>query len=191
MKRSVALALTLFGLTTTALGPERAEAAALPTDVLGRPVPVGEGRPTLVFYTNRHNRDVLQAHAFELAYELRAARPIVVVHVDLRDVPGLFRGMAKREVKKSHRESIAFMKQVFRKHGVEPPAELDASLFMVPATDGAAHAALNLAKNTKQVVATALDAAGDQLASGPFPATARRLTRAITSQGPGASYARR
>jgi hypothetical protein len=177
--RMIAALACLLGL----LGAIPARAAAS-TDVFGREVPVGKGRPTLMLYANRGTSEQLRAHAFDFAYELREERPIVVVQVDLRDVPSLFRGTAHKEIRQRHRESLDFMKQLFHEQGQEPPADLEESLFMVADNKGETHRALGLPKGFNRVFAKALSPSGEELASGPFPDAAGELERAIESAPP-------
>jgi hypothetical protein len=169
MKKIAALAC-LLGL----LGAIPARAAEV-EDVFGREVPIGQGRPTVVLYANRGTRDELRQHVYQFIYEVRDEKPIVVVHVDLRDVPGLFKGMAKGELRKSHRESLDLMRELFRKHGEAPPAELESSLYMVADSKGEPHKSMGLQKGFDQVVAQVLSPSGQELARGPFPQSARKL----------------
>jgi hypothetical protein len=175
MRIIVALACML-GL----LGALPAHAAEL-QDVFGRAVPLGQGRPAVVLYANRDTREVLRSHAFQFAYQLRREYPIVVVHVDLRDVPSFFRGAARRELRKSHRESIEAIQRLFHDHGQQPPADLETSLYLVADSNGAPHRALGLEKGFLQVLAQALSPAGLELARGHFPESAPSIGRAIQS----------
>ncbi|AKQ68586.1 hypothetical protein A176_005498 [Myxococcus hansupus] len=175
--KKVAVLACLLGL----LGAIPAQAAEL-KDVFGREVPVGKGRPTLVLYANRGSREELRQHAYSFIYDLRAERPIVLIHVDLRDVPGLFKGMARGEIKKSHRESIEHMKNIFRQHGESPPSsELEESLFMVADSKGEPHQSMGLKKGFDRVVAQVLSPSGQEVARGPFPESARRLGESMAS----------
>ena len=181
MKRFALAALMTLGLTLAA-GSD-AHAASVKKDVMGRAVPVGSGRPALVFYTNQNTRETLQKHAFEQVFQLRDLRPIVVVHVDLRDVPGMFQGVAKKEVKKAHRESIQEMVRIFEKNGIEVPRDLlDDSLFMIPEPGGEANEARGLGEGEKRVIAEAVDSDGDVVASGTYPAAAPKLSKALSSE---------
>lgn len=177
--RNIAALACLLGL----LGAIPAQAAEL-KDVFGREVPIGQGRPTLVLYANRGTRDELRQNVYQFVYDVRAQKPIVVVHVDLRDVPGLFKGMAKGEIKKSHRESLELMRNVFREHGQPAPAELDSSLFMVADSKGEPHKSIGLNKGFDQVVATVLNPSGQEVARGPFPDSARKLGQAMNVNPP-------
>lgn len=174
--RKIAALACLLGL----LGAIPAHAAGL-TDVFGREVPVGKGRPALMLYANRGTSEQLRAHAFDFAYALREEHPIVVVQVDLRDVPGLFRSMARKEIRQRHRASLELMRQLFHEQGERPPADLEESLFMVADPKGESHSELGLPKGFKQVFAKALGASGEELVSGPFPASASELEKAIES----------
>lgn len=150
-------------------------------DVMGRDVPIGQGRPAVVLYANRGTRGVLREHAFQFAYTLREERPIVVVHVDLRDIPGLFKGTARKEIRKSYNESLDQMRQLFIDHGQQPPANLEASLFMVADSDGTPHKGLGMEKGFHQAVAQAVSPSGQELARGPFPSACGNISRAIES----------
>ncbi|MBZ4421163.1 hypothetical protein [Myxococcus sp. RHSTA-1-4] len=174
--RKIAALACLLGL----LGAIPAHAAEN-KDVFGREIPIGEGRPTVVLYANKGTRDELRQHVYDFIYDVRKEKPIVVVHVDLRDVPGLFKGMAKGEIRKSHQESLDLMRDVFRQHGEAPPPELETSLFMVADSKGEPHESMGLQKGFKQVVAKVLDPAGAELARGPFPQSARQFVRAMVS----------
>lgn len=174
--RKIAALACLLGL----LGAIPAQASEV-QDVFGRRIPIGQGRPTVVLYANRGTRDELRQHVYEFIYDVRDEKPIVVVHVDLRDVPGLFKGMAKGEIRKSHRESLDLMRGVFRQHGEAPPPELETSLFMVADSKGEPHKSLGLEKGFGQVLARVLAPNGQELARGPFPQSARRFVRAMAS----------
>jgi hypothetical protein len=165
------------------VGALPAHAAEL-QDVFGRTVPLGQGRPAVVLYANRDTRDVLRAHAFQFAYQLRREYPIMVVHVDLRDVPSFFRGAARRELRKSHRESIEAIQKLFREQGQQPPDNLEASLYLVADSTGAPHHALGLQKGFLQVLAQAVSPSGLELARGHFPESAPSIGRAIQSSLP-------
>ncbi len=173
MRMIVALAC-LMGL----LGALPAHAAAL-EDVFGREIPLGQGRPAVVLYANRGTRQVLHEHAFQFAYDLRRERPIVVVHVDLRDVPRLFRGAASRELRKIHRDSLEIIRKLFRDQGQQPPADLEDSFFMVADSNGASHQALGLEEDFHQVLIQALSPSGRELARGRFPEAAPAIGKAI------------
>ncbi|WP_164007329.1 hypothetical protein [Pyxidicoccus trucidator] len=167
------------------VGALPAQAAGL-QDVFGKDVPIGQGRPTVVLYANKGTRDELRQHVYQFIYDVREEKPIVVVHVDLRDVPGLFKGMAKGEIRKSHRESLDLMKQMFRKHGQAVPAELESSLYMVADSKGEPHKSMGLKKGFDQVVAKVLSPSGEEVARGPFPQSARKLGQSMAS-APGAN----
>jgi hypothetical protein len=153
--------------------------AANSTDILGREVPIGEGRPAVVLYANRGNREELRGTAYEFVYRLRAAHPIVVVHVDMRDIPGLFKGVARKEIAKSYRSSLDQMRKLFSDKGQTPPADLESSFFMVADSKGKPHEALGLKKGFDMVVAQAVSPSGQELARGPFPQVASTIGRAL------------
>lgn len=150
-------------------------------DVFGREVPLGQGRPAVVLYANRDTRGVLREHAMQFAYELHRQRPILVVHVDLRDVPGFFKGAASRELRKIHRESLESFQGLFREKGQQPPADLEQSLFLVADSSGTPHRALGLEKGFRQVVVQAVGPSGRELARGLFPESAKVIGRALES----------
>ncbi|MGZ3458784.1 MAG: hypothetical protein ACXU86_09780 [Archangium sp.] len=160
-----------------------AHAAGL-SDVFGRDVPLGQGRPAVVLYANRDTRDVLRDHAMQFAYELRREHPIVVVHVDLRDIPRLFMGAASREIRNIHRDSLEKVRQLFLSQGQQPPADLEDSLYMVADSNGAPHSALGLEKGFHQVLVQAMSPTGRELARGLFPQASETISRAIESSAP-------
>lgn len=158
-------------------------ASASTTDILGREVPVGDGRPMLVFYSNAETRDALSASVYEMSYELRDQNPIVVVRVDLRGVPSLFHGIAHGEVRKAHKESVEVMEQYFRDHGTEPtPGLVNASLFMVPDYGGAPHQARGLEKGFHEMVAEVRDGNGAFITSARFPQGKQKLSKAVEAE---------
>lgn len=148
-------------------------------DILGREVPIGQGRPAVVLYANRGNREELRKTAYEFVYRVRAAHPIVVVHVDMRDIPSFFKGMARRELAKSYRSSLDQMRKMFSDKGQAPPADLESSFFMVADSQGEPHEALGLKKGFDTVVAQAVSPSGQELARGPFPQVASTIGRAL------------
>lgn len=162
------------------VGALPAQAAEL-EDVFGRAVPLGQGRPAVVLYANRDTREVLRTHAFQFAYQLRREHPIMVVHVDLRDVPSFFRSAARHELRKSHRESISAIQKLFREQGQQPPDNLETSLYLVADSTGEPHHALGLEKGFLQVFAQAVSPSGLELARGRFPESAPSIGRAIQS----------
>jgi hypothetical protein len=153
-------------------------------DVFGREVPLGQGRPTVVLYANRDTREVLREHALRFAYDLRRQRPIVVVRVDLRGIPGFFKGAANREIRKIHNDSLHKVRELFLSQGQQPPADLEQSLFMVADSNGAPHSALGLEKGFRQVLVQALGPRGRELARGPFPEASGAIHRALTQASP-------
>ncbi|WP_257450352.1 hypothetical protein [Archangium lipolyticum] len=161
--------------------PAQASAAA---DVFGREIPLGQGRPAVVLYANRDTRDVLRENALRFAYELRRENPIVVVHVDLRGIPGFFMGAASREIRKIHHDSLERIRQLFRDQGQQPPADLEDSLYMVADSNGAPHRALGLEKGFRQVLVQAVSPSGRELARGPFPQAAKAIGQAIEALPP-------
>lgn len=175
--KTIAAVICLFGLL---LGASPAHAEESPNkDVLGRQVPVGQGRPALVLYANRGTRNDLRTTAYPFIYSLREAQPIIVVHVDLRDVPGLFKGVARKEILKSYRSSIEEMQRLFREKGQQPPSDLESSFFIVADSQGEPHEALGLEKGFGQVMAQAVSSSGHELARGPFPQASQVIARAI------------
>lgn len=181
--KSIAALTCLLGL----LGAIPAVAADS-TDILGREVPIGQGRPAVVLYANRGNREELRGTAYEFLYGLRGAQPIVVVHVDMRDIPGLFKGVARKEIAKSYRSSLAQMRKVFSDKGQPPPADLESSFFMVADSKGKPHEALGLKKGFDTVVAQAVSPSGQELARGPFPQVANTIGQALgAAAGAGAT----
>ncbi|NBD08904.1 MULTISPECIES: hypothetical protein [Corallococcus] len=175
--KKTALLTCLLGLLGAALPASAAELK----DVFGKEVPIGQGRPTLVLYANKGTRDELRQRAYQFIYDVRAQRPIVVVHVDLRDVPGLFKGMARGEIRKGHDESLNAMKDLFREKGEAPPPELDSSLYMVADSKGEPHESMGLKKGFDRVFAQVLDNSGQEVARGPLSDGTRRFSQALTA----------
>jgi hypothetical protein len=153
-------------------------------DVFGRDVPLGQGRPAVVLYANRDTRDVLREHALRFAYDLRRQHPIMVVRVDLRGIPGFFKGAASREIRKIHHDTLEKVRAMFLSQGQQPPTDLEHSLYMVADTTGAPHSALGLEKGFRQVLVQALGPRGRELARGPFPEAAGAISRALTAPAP-------
>ncbi|WP_233595772.1 MULTISPECIES: hypothetical protein [Corallococcus] len=178
MMKKTALLTCLLGLMLGALPASAAESK----DVFGKEVPIGQGRPTLVLYTNRGTQEELRKHAYQFIYEMRSKKPIVVVHVDLRDVPGLFKGMARKQIKKGHDESLDEMRNLFRQKGEAPPPELESSLYMVADTKGEPHQSMGLKKGFGQVFAQVLSDSGQELARGPFSESVRKLGQVLASR---------
>ncbi|GMU08607.1 hypothetical protein ASNO1_48600 [Corallococcus caeni] len=174
--KKTALLTCLLGL----LGALPAAAAEL-KDVFGKEVPIGQGRPTLVLYANKGTREELRQHASQFIYDVRQKKPIVVIHVDLRDVPGLFKGMARGELRKSHDESLNAMKELFREKGEAPPPELDSSLYMVADSKGEPHQAMGLEKGFGRVFAQVLSTSGQEVARGAFSDGTRKLSQAMVA----------
>jgi hypothetical protein len=167
-------------------------APAAPSDVFGRPLPVVEGRPRLVFYVNRDNRGLVREEALKLAFDARASAPVVVVHVDLRDIPGLFHGMARREIRKSWQECLGDISRLYRKAGERAPAWLADAFYMVADEEGEPHKALGLPKRFREPWAVGVSSEGRELGRGPFSAVAAPLTRALTEPvRPGGAFTAR
>ncbi|MFB1483557.1 hypothetical protein [Corallococcus sp. RDP092CA] len=176
--KKTALLTCLLGL----LGALPASAADVDVkDVFGKEVPIGQGRPTLVLYANKGTREELRQNASQFVYGVREKKPIVVIHVDLRDVPGLFKGMARGEIRKSRDESLEAMKDLYRQKGEAPPPELDSSLYMVADSKGEPHKAMGLEKGFDRVFAQVLGSSGQELARGTFSSAARQLSQAMTT----------
>jgi hypothetical protein len=171
-----------WGFLLLVLAPAVVLATRVPpqaTDVFGRPIPVADGRPALVFYVNRDTRGLLRERAMQLAFDARAAAPVVVVHVDLRDIPGWFHGMARREVRKSWKECLGDVSRLYRQSGEAPPPWLADAFFMVADENGDAHRTIGLPKRFREPWAAGF-AGGRELARGPFSAVADSLSRALT-----------
>ncbi|MBS2032712.1 MAG: hypothetical protein JST54_32865 [Deltaproteobacteria bacterium] len=167
-------ALTSLAGSAFALTPAR--------DVTGRLIPQGDGRPTVVLYVNKDNKAQLRDVALPMAYALRKQNPRMVVHVDLSDVPGLFKGFAKGEIQKGQRNAVSAMQKLYRQHGERPPRGLANSVYMVADSDGAPHRALGLEEHFKQPFAQVLGRHGEPLASGSLPAAVPAVERAIQTQ---------
>jgi len=165
-------------LPATALAHRAPEPA---TDVFGRALPHDDGRPTLSLYINRDNRALLRERAMRLVFDARAATPVVIVHVDLRDIPGWLHGMARREIRKSWQECLADVSRRYAAAGELAPPWLAGALYMVADGDGDAHRALGLEKRFREPWVVGRGSDGHELAKGPFRAVAATLGRLLTT----------
>lgn len=167
-------------------------ARATTTDVFGREVPVGEGRPALIFYSNDETRDALAKDAYALSFDVRDTEPIVIIRVDLRGVPSLFRGLALKEVRKVHDETVALMKRYYASRGASAPEGLvERSLYLVPDYSGGPHQARGLRQGFDTVIAEVRDGSGALVTTGRFPEDKARLARAIADEAPEGRLTRR
>lgn len=153
--------------------------AASVQDVFGRPVPLGAGDPAIVFFANRGTRHMLRETAFPFVFDQRTHGPIVIVHIDLSDVPRPIKSLANGLVRSAWRESLDYMRALCRERGIEPPADLDARLFFITHRDGAPHREVGLTPGFHEAFAQVLSPDGAGLAGGPFPKCATDLARAL------------
>ena len=172
------------------LGAGSALAGSPTEDVLGREVPVGDGRSTVVLYANKGCEEALGEHALPMLYSLRDENPRVVVKVDLRDVPGLFHGAARSKIRKGYNESLRDMRALFQKNGVKAPANMGDQFFIVADSKGESHKALGLPKGFSKPVVQAFGPDGKELARGVLPMGRERIERAVTRVEKLASAAR-
>lgn len=157
----------------------QAGATGATEDVLGRSVPVGGGRATLEFYGNRGTHDLLRAHAFDFAFSLRDEHPIVVVHVDLSDVPRVFRPLARMQVRESYERSLDHLARLFRAEGEEPPGDLATHVYFVVDAEGEPHRAVGLSSGFATPLARVVGPRGNELLSAPFPESAPSIARVL------------
>lgn len=162
------------------LGAGSALAGSPTEDVLGREVPMGEGRSTVVLYANKGTEDALGLHALPMIYSLRDESPRVVVKVDLRDVPGLFHGAARSKIRKGYEDSLRDMRALFQRNGIEAPANMGDQFFIVADTKGESHEALGLPKGFSKPVVQAFGPDGKELARGVLPKGRERIERAVS-----------
>ncbi len=157
-------------------------AAAGPSeDVLGRPVPADDGRPTLVIYTNRSTESSLGEYALPMLYELREENPRVVVKVDMRDIPGLFHGVARGKIKQGYHDSLRDMQQLFVAKGEPAPKDMGKQFFLVADPKGESHQSVGLEKGFDVPVVQAFGADGRELARGALPKVGDKIQRALSA----------
>ena len=165
------------------LGAGSALAGTAGEDVLGRQVPMGEGRSTVVLYANQECEEALGQYALPMLYSLREENPRVVVKVDLRDVPGLFHGAARSKIKKGYEDSLRDMRALFQKNGIEAPANMGDQFFIVADAKGESHQELGLPKGFSKPVVQAFGPDGKELARGVLPKGRERIERAVSRVG--------
>lgn len=165
------LAVTVLTLSTTA--------GAAETDIFDRPVPEAHGHPVLVLYTNRTTKEAASAPMTELSVQLRAYEPIVLVRVDLRGVPSLFEGFARRAMKKSYEEGLSRYRQRCKELGIAPPKNDDQGLYFIADSHGKAHQAVGLASGFDEALAVVLDPSGKEILRVPFPRGAADIEPAL------------
>lgn len=148
-------------------------------DILGRPVPMSAGRPTIVVYANRATGDPIQKALADVSVRLAEIRPVVVVRVDLRDLPGLFKGFAASRIKTRYTDGIKLYESECQRLGVAANPHPQDSLFFVSDENGQPHQTVGLAPGFHEAVAVAYDAEGQELIRVPFPKGADLIERSV------------
>ena len=155
-------------------------ASASQADIFGRPVPHADGRPTVVVFTNRSTQESVQNPLPDLLAQQTRSLPLVIVHVDLRGVPGFVHGFAYDRLRKRWGRGLDRYRQQVRASGREPAKDPENSLYFVADADGAPEKAVGLPKDFMTPLVIASDAQGRELVRVPFPQGAASLDAALT-----------
>jgi hypothetical protein len=152
-------------------------------DVFDRPVAplLSRGRPTLVLYANRTTQNAVHEPATQLAVRLRDVPFVTLVRVDLRGVPSLFRGWARRTIRNRHHDGVEEYQRAFRAVGAAAPTDAADRLVLMVDPDGSAEQEVGLPAGFSEALALVLDCRGNELARGMFPREAERIEHAIRS----------
>jgi len=150
-------------------------------DVFDRPVLplLSRGRPTMVLYANRGTGESVHAPATQMSVRLKDVPFVTLVRVDLRGLPSLFRGIARRKIKSSHDDSVEEYDRAYKAAGVNPPPDASDRLVFVVDNDGAAHQAVGLPEGFHEALAVVLDCQGREVTRGAFPREVERIEQAI------------
>lgn len=173
-----------WGLLVALLVATSAGAATLDErgrDVFDRPVAelVSRGLPTLVLYANKGTKDAIQGPATEMAVRLHDVSFVTVVHVDLREVPSFFRGIARGKIRNSQQDAAARYADAYRQRGYPVPADFSDRLIFVADSDGAPHQAIGLGRGFNEAQAAVFDAQGREVFRGSFPRAVGQFEQAI------------
>ena len=150
-------------------------------DIFDRDVPVLSARPTVVLFANRATGDAIQDPLSDFSVRTDDLHPLIIVRLDLRDLPGLFRGFAYGNMRSRFSRALKCYKDESARLGHEPIQHAEDSLFFVVEDDGKAHRAQGLPPGFRTALAIAYDATGREIARGPFPASAPLLEQALRS----------
>jgi hypothetical protein len=172
--------LVLIALLTAV----QADASTLDTsgkDIFDRPVAelVSHGLPTMVLYANKATKDTVQGPATQMAVRLHDVPFVTLVHIDLRDVPALFRGIARGKIRNSHRNGVERYVEAFRSLGFAPPDDAFNRLIFVSDNDGGPQQALGLNRGFSEALAIVYDGQGQEICRGPFPRDLDRIEQAL------------
>jgi hypothetical protein len=149
------------------------------TDIFGRSVPDTRGRITIIVYANHDTGESVQNPLADLSAQLWNYQPLVIVRVDLRDLPEFFRGFAASEMKKRFQAGLARYETDCQQMGVVPAAGPADRLYFVSEPDGHSHELEGLPKGFKQALAVAYAPDGTEIARAPFPEGASAIEDAV------------
>ena len=157
-------------------------------DVLGRTLPDFKGRGVVVLYASQKTQTAVDKPMTELTFRLRDLDIVFVVRVDLRGIPGLFDGIARRMMRSDYAKGLDDYDKLCRDAGIAPPPRKEAELgfYMVMDSDGVSHKGVGLEKGFTEALAIAYDASGREVARGSFPrqvATIESALRAAFAKG--------
>src|SRR4051812_45690044 len=164
-------ALMLAAVLTAALSPSS-------SDIFGRPVPDASRRPTIVLYANRPTEDAVLKPLADLSARFSELDPLVIVRIDLRGLPSLFRGFADRNMRSAFVAGLERYREECRQLGREPNPAPERSLYFVPDPDGHSSQAAGLPKGFHEALAIVLDKNGHEVLRAPFPRDEQRIEQA-------------
>jgi hypothetical protein len=167
----VAVVVLLLAAAAQAKGGE--------VDILGRQVPVPGGRPSIIVYANRATGDPIQLALADVSARLADVKPLVVVRVDLRDLPGIFKGYASSRIRTRYEDGLKLYGTECRRLGCGPDPHPQDSLFFVSDPDGQSHQSVGLPSGFHEALAVAYDASGREILRVPFPSGASQLESAV------------
>lgn len=157
-------------------------AAAAPntTDVFDHPLRavLERNTPKLILYTNQNTRDAVAQPADLVANHLKEIPFVLVVHVDLRGVPGFLLGFARHLMQSNQSDGNAKYIELSRAAGLAPADGAD-RVHVVMEADGAAHEGVGLAKGFTHALAVVLDKAGHEILRTPFPDGSAAVEQAL------------
>ncbi len=186
-RRRFARALSIVGLSLVAATAVASVGPVGEVDVFDRPTaPVfGGGLPVLVLYASRGTEAASTAPARAIAEQLADLPYVTLVRVDLRDVPGLFHGIARTIIRASHDRSLTRTVEREAKAGRTVDRErLSARLLLVVDNEGLSHSAEGLAEGFPLPVAIVVDPEGREVARGTLPADRDVIAAALAGFRP-------
>jgi len=148
-------------------------------DIFGRSVPEGRGQVVLVLYANRQTQDACDDPMNDLTFNLRDIDILVLIRIDLRGIPSIFEGIAKRIMRSAYVDGLEKYRKKFRDAKLEPPKDDDKGLFFIADSYGKPHQAAGLASGFKEAMMVAYDPAGREIARMKFPQQLSEIEAAI------------